>query len=101
MRTTLLHNPRCSKSRATLALLIENGVDPDIVEYLKNPPSRSELEAILEKLGMEPHDILRTEEAREAGISHLTADLAEGSLWPRSSNTRPSPRWHSCYKTMR
>ena len=49
-RPTIYHNPRCSKSRATLALLEEHGADPLIVDYLKAPPSAVELQAILKKL---------------------------------------------------
>ena len=71
MTVTIWHNPRCSKSRQTLALLRERGVEPEIVEYLKTPPAAEELEAVLEKLGMEPRDLMRRKEAayREAGLS--------------------------------
>ena len=46
---TIYHNPRCTKSRQTLALLRDNGVEPDIIEYLKTPPSASELNGLLKK----------------------------------------------------
>ena len=62
MTVTIYHNPRCSKSRATLALLEENGAAPEIVEYLKTPPSRDELDRILTELGMEPRDLMRKKE---------------------------------------
>ena len=70
MTVTIWHNPRCSKSRQTLALLRERGVEPEIVEYLKTPPAADELEAVLDKLGMEPRDLMRRKEAayREAGL---------------------------------
>ena len=70
MTVTIWHNPRCSKSRQTLALLRERGVEPEIVEYLKTPPAAGELEAVLDKLGMEPRDLMRRKEAayREAGL---------------------------------
>ncbi len=55
----LYHNPRCSKSRAALALLEERGVKPVIVEYLKTPPSRSELSALVKKLGIKPEVLVR------------------------------------------
>ncbi|MBB19360.1 MAG: arsenate reductase (glutaredoxin), partial [Rickettsiales bacterium] len=45
-KLTILHNPRCSKSRQTLQLLIDNGQQPKVIEYLKNPPSVEELQAI-------------------------------------------------------
>jgi arsenate reductase len=56
---TIYHNPRCSKSRSTLALLREKGVEPEIIEYLQAPPTRAELRAILEKLRMKPEQIAR------------------------------------------
>lgn len=55
----ILHNPRCSKSRQTLQLLNDNGVEPEIIEYLTNPISEKELKAILELLGKDAKDILR------------------------------------------
>ncbi|MEM7123991.1 MAG: arsenate reductase (glutaredoxin) [Pseudomonadota bacterium] len=62
MAVTIYHNPRCSKSRQTLALLEENGVEPDIVEYLKTPPDAATLDAVLKLLGMEPRDVMRKKE---------------------------------------
>ena len=56
---TIYHNPRCSKSRTTLALLEEHGIEPKIVEYLKNPPTAAELKAIVGKLGIKPQDLVR------------------------------------------
>lgn len=68
---TIYHNPRCSKSRATLALLEQNDINPEIVYYLDSPPSRSELKALLKKLGLGIRDILRSGEAvyDELGLS--------------------------------
>jgi len=68
MTATIYHNPRCSKSRATLALLEQHGVNPTIVEYLKDPPTAEEFTRILSLLGMKPRDLLRPKEAREAGL---------------------------------
>lgn len=59
----ILHNPRCSKSRQTLALLEERGLEPEIIEYLKTPPSSEELKRILQSLTMSPRELLRTKEA--------------------------------------
>jgi len=72
MEVIIYHNPRCSKSRATLALLKEWGVEPKIVEYLKTPPAREELESILAKLGMEPRELMRKKEKiyRELGLDN-------------------------------
>ena len=61
-RITIYHNPRCSKSRATLALLEENEVNPEIVYYLDKPPTPAELKALLGKLGMSLREILRSSE---------------------------------------
>ena len=57
MTVRIYHNPRCSKSRQTLELLRKNGIEPEIIEYLKTPPSASELDGLLGKLGMEPRDL--------------------------------------------
>jgi arsenate reductase len=57
------HNPRCGKSRDTLALLQEHGIDPAIREYLKQPPTRKEVETLLDLLGGEPRALLRDGEA--------------------------------------
>ncbi|WP_374088258.1 arsenate reductase (glutaredoxin) [Methylomicrobium lacus] len=62
MKVKIYHNPRCSKSRETLQLLRDKGIEPEIVEYLKNPPSAEELDAILQKLGIEPRDLMRKKE---------------------------------------
>jgi arsenate reductase (glutaredoxin) len=68
MNVTIYHNPRCSKSRAALALLQDKGVSPEIVEYLNAPPSADELKRILAMLGMKPRELLRTKEAKKAGL---------------------------------
>jgi len=59
MTVVIYHNPRCSKSRQTLALIEEKGVQPEIIEYLKTPPSATELDSILTKLGKEPETLMR------------------------------------------
>lgn len=74
MQPTIYHNPRCSKSRAALALLQEKGIEPLVVEYLKTPPSAEELSRILGLLGLSPRDILRRKEAREAGLDDPALD---------------------------
>lgn len=60
MSLKILHNPRCSKSRATLQLLQERGLEPKIVPYLEQPPSAEELRSILGKLGLRPRELMRT-----------------------------------------
>ncbi|MDQ7011879.1 MAG: arsenate reductase (glutaredoxin) [Mariprofundaceae bacterium] len=59
MSIVIYHNPRCSKSRQTLALLHERGIEPDIIEYLNTPPSEAELNRILTMLGREPGELTR------------------------------------------
>ena len=63
MKVTIYHNPRCSKSRQTLALLRERGIEPEVVEYLKTPPSEAELARILDMLGKSPEELMRRNEA--------------------------------------
>jgi arsenate reductase (glutaredoxin) len=68
MPVRIYHNPRCNTSRRTLALLRDNGVEPEIVEYLKTPPSAAELKKILAQLKMPAAKLLRRKEAAAAGI---------------------------------
>ena len=56
---TIYHNPRCSKSRNTLALLQQRGIEPAVIEYLKDSLSKSELKTIVSKLGVQPEQIVR------------------------------------------
>ena len=62
MKATIYHNPRCSKSRQTLALLEDAGADVTVIEYLTTPPSREELKRLYAKAGMTPREGLRTAE---------------------------------------
>lgn len=66
----IYHNARCSKSRATLALLTEHGVTPEVIDYLVTPPSATELGGLLDMLGMQPRDLIRREETdyRDLGL---------------------------------
>ena len=59
MKAIIYHNPMCSKSRQTVDILKEKGVEFGVVEYLKSPPTKTELEEILEKLGKKPEEIIR------------------------------------------
>jgi len=72
MTITIYHNPRCSKSRQTLQLLRDNGIEPRIIEYLKNPPDKKELGNILKMLGMEPRELMRKQENeyKKAGLDN-------------------------------
>ncbi|MCW8194326.1 arsenate reductase (glutaredoxin) [Proteobacteria bacterium 005FR1] len=77
---TIYHNPRCSKSRQTLALLEEKGVEPQIVQYLETPPDAATLKGLLSKLGISARDLLRKGEDayRENNLSD--PNLSEDQL---------------------
>ena len=68
---TIYHNPRCSKSRATLDLLNARGFAPRVVAYLETPPSTSEIESLLRMLAIEPRELMRTDEDeyKELGLA--------------------------------
>ena len=75
MKATIYHNPRCSKSRETLALLQDAGADVTVIEYLKTPPSRAELARLYAKAGMSPRQGLRTAEEGAKGLKDATNPL--------------------------
>jgi len=62
-KVTIYHNPRCSKSRETLQLLRDRGIEPQVIEYLDTPPDAATLDGLLKKLGIEPIDLIRKKEA--------------------------------------
>ena len=73
----IYHNPRCSKSRQTLALLTEGGYTPDIVKYLEASLSVQDIKALMTKLGLDdPRDMMRKGEAayKEGGLKHKSGD---------------------------
>ena len=82
---TIYHNPRCSKSRITLALLEENGLSPDVVLYLENPPDVQDITGLLDKLGMTAGQLVRRGEeaykacglSQDAGDDQIIAAMAE------------------------
>ena len=61
-KLTLMHNPRCSKSREALKILEENGIDAEIVKYLETPPTKEDIKNILKMLGINARDLMRTKE---------------------------------------
>lgn len=63
MTVTIYHNPVCSTSRKTLALIREKGIEPDVIEYLKTPPSSAELKRLIKKMGLKARDVIRRKEA--------------------------------------
>ncbi len=78
--TKIFHNPRCSKSRQTLALLEENGETPTIVEYLETPPSADELTFIVNKLGIQPRDLMRKGESEYKDLNLADKGLSTSDL---------------------
>lgn len=80
MTVTIYHNPRCTKSRLTLQLLQDRGIEPTIIEYLKTPPDGKTLKGILDLLGLAPREFMRTKEAayKENGLADESLD--EGQL---------------------
>ncbi|MDD7805668.1 MAG: arsenate reductase (glutaredoxin) [Endozoicomonas sp. (ex Botrylloides leachii)] len=74
MSVTIYHNPRCSKSRQTLALLEEKGIDPEIILYLETPPNIDTLAKVLTQLQLSPRQLLRTgeEEYKTLGLNDLS-----------------------------
>ena len=77
---TIYHNPRCSKSRQTLALLQEHGIDANVVLYLESRPDRAELQKLLKKLGMKPRDLLRKGEAAYKELGLANKELNDDAL---------------------
>lgn len=80
MAVRIYHNPRCSKSRQTLGLLEERGVEPEVVEYLKAPPSAAELERILQRLDLQPRELMRRKEAEYAELGLDRPELSREQL---------------------
>lgn len=59
MSVTIYHNPDCGTSRNTLAMIRQSGVEPEVIEYLKQPPSREKLVELIARMGIRPRDLLR------------------------------------------
>ncbi len=72
----IYHNPRCSKSRQTLALLEDKGVDLEVIEYLKTPPTAKELKQVVTLLKIEPQQLMRKneDEYKQAGLDDKSLD---------------------------
>lgn len=76
LSATIFHNPRCSTSRNTLALLREKGIEPTIVKYLETPPSRDELAKMISDAGLQVRQAIRAKEAlyKELGLADASDD---------------------------
>lgn len=77
---TIYHNPRCSKSRETLALLEAQGVTPDVVLYLQRPPSAADLKRLLKALKLKARDLIRNKEEEYKALNLADASLSEDDL---------------------
>lgn len=80
MPVTIYHNPRCSKSRATLELIRSRGIEPQIVEYLKTPPAPATLRRLAADLGLAPRALLRTGEPAYAELGLADPGLDDDRL---------------------
>ncbi|RLU01519.1 arsenate reductase (glutaredoxin) [Ketobacter sp.] len=78
--TKIYHNPRCSKSRETLKLLQDNGIDPEIILYLETPPDAKTLKGLLKQLGLKPRQLMRTKEAEYKAQGLDNPDLSDDDL---------------------
>ena len=80
MTVTIWHNPRCSKSRETLALLEEKGIAPTVREYLKQPPTKAEIETLLDQLGGDAVALIRDGEAEFKALGKKKAELSRADI---------------------
>lgn len=100
MKNAIYHNARCSKSRATLALLEANGIELDIINYLETPPTTDELQEICQALGVAPTGIIRTKENQFTQLGLSLADDRSDRDWLELLVTNPIliERPIVCYK---
>ncbi|MBL0899805.1 MAG: arsenate reductase (glutaredoxin) [Reyranella sp.] len=80
MTVTIWHNPRCSKSRQTLDLLKSKGLEPKVREYLKEPPSKAEVEKLLDQVDGDPKELIRDGEAEFKALKLKKADLSRTDI---------------------
>jgi arsenate reductase len=80
MTVTIWHNPRCSKSRQTLELLKSKGVEPTVREYLKQPPSKAEIEKLIAQVGGDPRELIRDGETEFKSLKMRKADLTKADI---------------------
>lgn len=80
MKATIFHNPMCGTSRKTLEILREQGADPEVIEYLKTPPSREELQRLYQRAGISPREGLRAKEPLAAALGLLADDVTDEAI---------------------
>ena len=81
MKLTIYHNPRCSKSRETLRLLHDAGVEPEVVEYLKSPLTAAQLDEVCHKLQVEPQTLIRFKEPVAKELNIAPSDKRSRAQW--------------------
>jgi arsenate reductase len=89
MSVSMYHNPKCSKCRATLALLQEKGIEPELINYLESAPSVAALSEVLKKLGKGPKAIIRFNEEVAAELAISPADERPVSEWLKIISDTP------------
>ena len=102
MTYTIYHNPKCSKCRGTLEILNSKGVEPKIIEYLKNPPTKDDLKEIINKLNIRPSELVRFKEGKaiELGISAEDNLMPSLAMREKSLNSK-SKEFHKIIKVGR
>ena len=80
MNVTIYHNPLCGTSRKTLEIIRENGFEPNVIEYLKTPPSRDQLKNLYERAGISPRDGLRAKEPIAAELGLTRPDVSDDEI---------------------
>lgn len=81
MQVTIYHNPRCSKSRETLQLLVDRGVVPQVIKYLETPPDADTLQHLADLLGLGAHQMLRTNETPYSELDLGATDRTDAELF--------------------
>ncbi len=80
MKARIFHNPMCGTSRKTLDILREEGADPEIIEYLKTPPTRDELKRLYDRAGIRPREGLRAKEPLAAELGLLSDGVSDDAI---------------------
>lgn len=80
MPTKIYHNPKCGTSRNTLALIENAGIQPEVIEYLKTPPSKQELKDLIAKMGVPVRDVIRAKEPLYLELKLDNMELSEDAL---------------------
>lgn len=81
MQVTIWHNPKCSNSRGALEILRERGIEPDIFEYVKTPPTRAQLQALVDALDIPLREALRSKEAVYAELGLGAPGVTDAQLF--------------------